>query len=483
MSLQKTSFFASGMEQAEIEMIQASTGMSCGSLPFRYLGVPLNSRKLSIAGCDTLLQQVKAKFNSWSVKTLSFSGRLLLTKTVISGITTFWCSSFILPKACIKKINSLCSTFLWKGDTDSRNSARVAWETVTLTKEQGGLGVKDLLTWNKSCCLRLIWMIFFRPDSVWVSWFKEVILNGSVHNYWSTKPSSTYSWLVNKLLKLKSVVYPMIRLQLQNGKMARFWHDNWSPFGCLYDYLGASATRLGIPINATVASLLRDGAWRLPPARSEHQLNLHSFLTTIQLTDVNDAYYWEIEGTPMLRYETGRIYHYLRGNIETVQWASAVWSPRSIPRQSFHAWLVVLDRTPTRDRLISWGLQVSHLCLLCNANSESRDHLYMDCPFSFDLWTLIATKCQLLPLQNWYALINQMTSLPPPRSKKLLCLLAWKAVMYWLWRERNERLHANTFRTIDSLLKTIDRQIRNHIQSFRESNPALSSKMIQLWFS
>lgn len=51
-SFQKTSFFASGMEQAEIDMIQATTGMSCGSLPFRYLGVPLNSRKLSLSGCD-----------------------------------------------------------------------------------------------------------------------------------------------------------------------------------------------------------------------------------------------------------------------------------------------------------------------------------------------------------------------------------------------------------------------------------------------
>lgn len=24
--------------------------------------------------------------------------------------------------------------------------------------------------------------MFFRPDSVWVQWFKEVILKGSVHN-------------------------------------------------------------------------------------------------------------------------------------------------------------------------------------------------------------------------------------------------------------------------------------------------------------
>lgn len=162
--------------------------MSRGSLPFRYLGVPLKSKKLSLSACQPLLQQVKSRFSAWSVKSLSFSGRLLLIKTVISGITTFWSSAFILPKACIKKINSMCSLFLWKGSLEGHHSAKVAWDTVTLTKEQGGLGVKDLLLWNKACCLRLIWILFFRDDSVWAIWFKEVILNGSVHNYWIVKP-------------------------------------------------------------------------------------------------------------------------------------------------------------------------------------------------------------------------------------------------------------------------------------------------------
>lgn len=77
-SMQKTSFFASGLTDDEINRIQVSTGMSCGSLPFRNLGVPLNSRKLSLSNCNILLQQMKSKFSSWSIKTLSFSGRLLL---------------------------------------------------------------------------------------------------------------------------------------------------------------------------------------------------------------------------------------------------------------------------------------------------------------------------------------------------------------------------------------------------------------------
>lgn len=303
MSNQKTSFFASGLSQEEISTIQASTGMSNGSLPVRYLGVPLNSKKLSLLGCDTLLQQIKAKFTSWSVKTLSFSGRLLLIKTVISGITTFWCSAFILPKACIAKINTMCSTFLWKGDLESRNSARVAWETVVLTTEQGGLGVKDLYIWNRACTLRLIWMLFFRPQSVWVCWFKEVILQGEVENYWITKPKPSNSWLVNKLLKLKNAAYPLIRLCVQNGRTVRFWTDNWSPFGCLDTYLNGSTTRLGIPLKASIASLYCNGSWTIPSARSDAHLSLMVHLTTIALNTQDDYYEWVIDGKVRSRFK------------------------------------------------------------------------------------------------------------------------------------------------------------------------------------
>lgn len=140
--------------------------MPNGTLPVRYLGVPLCTKKLTIANCEFLIQQVKAKFSSWSVKTLSFAGRLLLIKTVIAGINNFWCSTFILPKACVKRINSLCGLFLWKGKMDAHHSAKVSWETVTKDKSCGGLGVKDLKTWNKACCIKLIWLLFFQAGSI-----------------------------------------------------------------------------------------------------------------------------------------------------------------------------------------------------------------------------------------------------------------------------------------------------------------------------
>lgn len=375
-SMQKSTFFASGLSEQEKMTIQASTGMPCGSLPMRYLGVPLSTKKLSLQNCEPLLFQIKKRFSSWSSKALSFAGRLLLIKTVVAGVSTFWCSTFILPKACVNKINSLCSIFLWKGTSEGQNSARVGWDTVTLTKEEGGLGVKDLHKWNLSCILKLIWMLFFRPDSVWVCWFKEVILNGELSNYWSIRTSTTYSWMVNKLIKSRELVYPLLKRRVGNGATTNFWVDNWSPFGNLYTLLNGRHSRLGIPQHATVASLNCDGSWLLPPARTDDQLALHIHLTTVTLEDREDTYEWEVEGKIRNRYNTGEIYTYLKGLRVTVPWAKVVWPSYGIPRHSFLTWLVLLDRCPTKDRLVKWGLAVNPTCLLCNAVDESRNHLF-----------------------------------------------------------------------------------------------------------
>lgn len=141
----------------------------------------------------------------------------------------------------------------------------------------------------------------------------------------------------------------------------------------------------------------------------------------------------------------------LRGDGEKVDWSAAIWTSRSIPRQSFHAWLVVQNRIPTRDRMIGWGIQVPPLCLLCNVNDESRDHLYWDCNYTFDLWSIVAGRCRITPERRWENTLHQMITLPPPTSTRSLILLGWPATLYWIWNERNVR-------------------------------PRRSSEMMQLWF-
>lgn len=158
-----------------------------GILAFHYIC----TKKLTNLNCAPLLQSIRGKINSWTSKYLSFAGRQVLLNTVVAGITNFWCSAFILPKKCIKKINSMCSVYLWKGTLEGRHVARVAWETVTSPIEEGGMGMKDLLVWNKTCALNLLWFLIFKRDSVWIAWIHQNVIKDN--SIWDLKLKQSHT--------------------------------------------------------------------------------------------------------------------------------------------------------------------------------------------------------------------------------------------------------------------------------------------------
>lgn len=215
--------------------------------------------------------------------------------------------------------------------------------------------------------------------------------------------------------------------------------------------------------------------------RSDNHLQLYTYLTTIQLEEEEDYYEWEINGIMYTVFKTGVLYDYLREPKPDLNWTSLIWISRGIPRHSFHSWLVMQNRLPTRDRLIRWGIQSDDRCLLCNSTQKSRDHIFFSCTFSYDLWRLVTKRLDLLPHRNWSDTVAHLASLTTLAWKRNLILLAWQSTLYWLWNERNSRLHSNVFRSADILFKLLDHQLRNKLQSFRESNPTKSSLMMQAW--
>lgn len=238
MNISKTELYHSGLTVAETNDISAY-GFTAGSLPVRYLGLPLMSRKLRIAEDEPLINKLLARFWSWSVKALSFAGRLQLIATVIYGTVNFWMSVFILPKGCIKRIESLCSRFMWAGNTDTSGKAKIAWTTVCLPKAEGGLGIRSLTMWNKVLCLRFLWLLFSDSKSLWAIWNRRYNLQGK--SLWTLEISTSNSWTWNHLLKLRELGMQFVKPILGKGHSVSFWYDAWTPFGSLINFLGQHA--------------------------------------------------------------------------------------------------------------------------------------------------------------------------------------------------------------------------------------------------
>lgn len=98
----KSEFYSCGLSEQEVERIQISSGFQQGKLPFRYLGVPISTKKLNAAECEKLTQKMVARIRVWSSRNISFAGRRQLVNAVLLSISVYWSHIFILPKAIVK---------------------------------------------------------------------------------------------------------------------------------------------------------------------------------------------------------------------------------------------------------------------------------------------------------------------------------------------------------------------------------------------
>ncbi|XP_070050116.1 uncharacterized protein [Nicotiana tomentosiformis] len=58
--------------------ILQTLGFQAGTLPFRYLGVPLSSKRLSVGQCQPLLDKMTGRITTWTGKLMSYAGKLQL---------------------------------------------------------------------------------------------------------------------------------------------------------------------------------------------------------------------------------------------------------------------------------------------------------------------------------------------------------------------------------------------------------------------
>jgi hypothetical protein len=70
-------------------------GCKAGSLPFRYLGIPMHIRKLNNKVWELIEERLEKKLSSWKGKLLSPGGRLVLLNSVLSGLPIYVYALFL----------------------------------------------------------------------------------------------------------------------------------------------------------------------------------------------------------------------------------------------------------------------------------------------------------------------------------------------------------------------------------------------------
>jgi len=431
------------------QFLQQSEDFKEGTLPVRYLGLPLVSTRLSIADCQVLIDKVHNRISSWAAKLLSYAGRVQLISSVILHLQVYWCGAFILPRKVQKTIEAACRNFLWGGNWESNSMALVSWNDVCTPKVEGGLGLKQLKAWNRAALSKKIWEICFKKDDLWVEWASTVLLKGKC--IWRVSIPTDCSWSWKHILKTREVVRHCIRVMVGDGRTTSLFYDLWFGDSRLCDLIAEDD--IGVwGADLTVHDWKHNSTWRIPDSFCRRYPTLAQQIQAQQLRTGEDTIQWTLSSG---QFTISSCYEELRIPNPSVSWNNVVWS--SFPRHNFLLWLVVKGRLKTKYFLARRGVQVDQTCCLCLASTESCPHLFFECPFSCAVWKSVLEKLNIRRMPHCWGRewIWVQRKCKGRSQDKKIDAAACSAAVYFIWKDRNLRIFQNQCNPVQTTLHCI----------------------------
>ncbi|XP_062188905.1 uncharacterized protein LOC133892218 [Phragmites australis] len=199
-------------------------GCKVGGLPFRYLGIPMNHKKLSNKDWAHIEDKFQKKLSSWKGKLFSVGGRLVLINSVLTSLAMFMLSFLEVPRGILQKLDYYRSCFFWQCDDHKKKYRLARWSVLCKPKDFGGLGIQNLDLQNK--CLLSKWLFrLINEDGVWQRLLRKKYLPNKTLTQVQHRPGDSHFW--SGLLKVKDDFLAGGCFKVQSGEQVRFWKDIW----------------------------------------------------------------------------------------------------------------------------------------------------------------------------------------------------------------------------------------------------------------
>jgi hypothetical protein len=197
------------------------------ALSDKYLGLP------ALVGADRsdcfmhFVERVMQRIKGWMEKLLSIGGKEILLKAVAQSIPVYTMSVFLLPKNVCKKITDVISQFWWGDNDKGKKMHWYSWWKLCFPKKDGGMGFRDLHSFNLAMLAKQVWRLIDSPNSLCAQVLRAKYYPSGDILQAGPKAGSSFTWqsIVAGIQTFKRGCI----WRVGTGESIQIWKDPWIP--------------------------------------------------------------------------------------------------------------------------------------------------------------------------------------------------------------------------------------------------------------
>ena len=387
---------------------------------------------------------------------------MTLIQSVLTSIPIYLFSFFRVPKSVADKLVRLQRRFLWGGGPDQNKIAWVSWKSVCLPKDKGGLGLKDITSFNTALLGKWEWNLMHHKGELWAKvleskyggWrgLAEAGRVGHQSIWWRDLQKVLFNSNSGQLIQKG------IKWKVGSGNHIKFWEDRWigeeDPLAVKYPRLYSISMQQHQLIRSMGIFRDREWEWNFAWRRALFDSEITSaanFLKDVAefkiQQQISDSWEWSADSEG--HYSTRSAYDLIgegAGDRRQEECFEKLWRMKVPARFLVFGWRLLRDRLPTRKNLQRRQIHLTDsLCPLCRIHQEDASHLFFHCSKVQPIWWESMSWLQLKgasPLNPKQHFLHHLGLQPAGvRNSRWNCW--WLALTSSIWKVRNSIIFSN----------------------------------------